>query len=77
MEGGFPGKSIARACVSRHGCNPGAANGWTAANQLPPGGEDVALYDGHVEYSRIPNMWNYYWHANWNTSTKVQIGTPY
>jgi prepilin-type N-terminal cleavage/methylation domain-containing protein/prepilin-type processing-associated H-X9-DG protein len=77
QEGSFPGKSIARACVSRHGCNPGAANRWTSATQLPPGGVDIALFDGHVEFSRIPNMWNYYWHANWNTTTKVQIGNPF
>jgi hypothetical protein len=23
-------------------------------------------HDGHVELSKLPNLWNYYWHLNWN-----------
>jgi len=56
---------MARACVARHGCNPAGPNIWTSATQLPPGGVDVGFFDGHVEYSRLPKLWDYTWHKNW------------
>jgi len=31
-----------------------------------PGGINMGLSDGHAEYSKLPNLWNYYWHLNWN-----------
>jgi hypothetical protein len=31
--------------------------------------------DGHAELSRLPNLWNYYWHKNWNPNI-VKIGAP-
>jgi prepilin-type N-terminal cleavage/methylation domain-containing protein len=30
-----------------------------------PGMIDLALYDGHVEKTRLEDLWNYYWSANW------------
>jgi prepilin-type N-terminal cleavage/methylation domain-containing protein len=35
---------------------------------LPPGSINMGLTDGHVELSKLPNLWNYYWHLNWNPS---------
>jgi prepilin-type N-terminal cleavage/methylation domain-containing protein/prepilin-type processing-associated H-X9-DG protein len=71
--------SLARACVARHGCNPAAANSWGSAAAMPPGGVNVAMFDGHVEFSRIPNLWTYQWHRQWGQppNPPVQIGTPY
>jgi len=76
-EGAFPGKSIARTCVARHGCNPSAGNTWTSPTTTPNGGVDVAMFDGHVEFSKIPNLWTYQWHFNWGVATPVSIGTPF
>ena len=78
-EGNFPGKSFARTCVARHGCNPTAANTWTSATAMPPGGVDVGMFDGHVEFSKLPNLWSYQWHVNWGQlpNNPPQIGTPF
>lgn len=78
-EGGFPGESIARTCVARHGCNAFSENTWTVANAMPPGAVDVALFDGHAEASRLPNLWNYNWHVNWGQppNNPPKVGTPY
>ena len=79
QEGAFGspgGKSIARGAVARHGCNPNVQNTWTAATDLPSGGVNVGCFDGHVEFSKMPNLWSYTWHNLWKSST-VKIGTPY
>lgn len=68
--------SIARVCIARHGCNPFAANAWTSATQVPFGTVNVGLFDGHVESSTLPNLWNYFWHNGWNVNV-ARPGTPY
>jgi len=60
---------IGRVTIQRHAFNPGAAQKNHAATwkTSPPGGAiDVALADGHVELSKLPNLYNYYWHRNWS-----------
>jgi prepilin-type N-terminal cleavage/methylation domain-containing protein len=60
---------MGRIMLQRHAFNPGAAEkNHTAAWQASPpaGAIDVALADGHVELSKLPNLYNYYWHKNWN-----------
>ncbi|MBW8864892.1 MAG: prepilin-type N-terminal cleavage/methylation domain-containing protein [Verrucomicrobia bacterium] len=71
------GHSIARTVVSRHACNAGAANSWTVAASTPPGAINVACFDGHVELSKLRNLWNYQWHRDWGVVNQVIIGTPY
>jgi prepilin-type N-terminal cleavage/methylation domain-containing protein/prepilin-type processing-associated H-X9-DG protein len=59
------GQMMSRYCVARHGTkNPGIVQsiGITATTVLP-GGVNVVCCDGHVEYSRLNNLWSYYWHA--------------
>jgi prepilin-type N-terminal cleavage/methylation domain-containing protein len=34
--------------------------------QALPGAINLGLADGHVELSPLRNLWNYYWHLNWN-----------
>jgi prepilin-type N-terminal cleavage/methylation domain-containing protein len=56
---------MGRCCVGRHGLkDPRLA---PTVNVLPgtllPGGINVACCDGHVEYSKLNNLWSYYWHA--------------
>jgi prepilin-type N-terminal cleavage/methylation domain-containing protein len=75
-EGGA-GKEMARACLARHACNPFAANTWGSATQTRVvGGEDIGLFDGHVEFTRLPNLYSYYWHKNWKPNL-IKIGAPY
>jgi len=73
-------QEMGRVTIQRHAFNPGQANhnyssAWTSAT--PKGGVNVAMVDGHVELSPLPNLYNYYWHNNWNQSPNmVAIGTP-
>ncbi len=59
------GQMMGRVCVSRHGSkDPRAAPTMNvSAGTVLPGGVNVACCDGHVEYSRLNNLWTYYWHA--------------
>lgn len=68
---------MARFTILRHGGKVAAGPVMiTSAGALPKrGGINVAMGDGHVEYSSLPNLWNYYWHAQWNPSI-VLIGPP-
>ena len=71
---------MGRVTLQRHGFNASAASrshtgSWTASP--PAGGVDLALADGHAEYSKLPNLYSYYWHRNWNQApNNVAIGTP-
>jgi prepilin-type processing-associated H-X9-DG protein len=56
--------------ILRHG-------GRTATSSVPyqpgsgqplPGAINVALADGHVELSKLTNLWTYSWHLNWTNS---------
>jgi prepilin-type N-terminal cleavage/methylation domain-containing protein/prepilin-type processing-associated H-X9-DG protein len=78
-EGGS-GQEMARLCIARHGgVNPSSQNRWTSAAQMPPGAVNMGLADGHVELSKLPNLWNYNWHVNWGVppNPSVSIGTPF
>jgi prepilin-type N-terminal cleavage/methylation domain-containing protein len=60
------GNSIGRITIPRHG-------GFRAQNaprnfditQKMPGGINLFCYDGHVEPSKLENLWNYYWNRDW------------
>jgi prepilin-type N-terminal cleavage/methylation domain-containing protein len=52
--------------ILRHG-------GRTATGSVPhqpgqplPGAINMCFTDGHGELAKLPNLWNYYWHLNWN-----------
>jgi prepilin-type N-terminal cleavage/methylation domain-containing protein len=52
--------------IVRHG-------GRTATSSVPwkhgqplPGAINMCLADGHGELVKLPNLWNYDWHLNWN-----------
>jgi hypothetical protein len=70
---------IGRFTIQRHAFNAGAAgrNNTASWNTSPPvGGVDLGFVDGHAEFSKLPNLYNYYWHHGWNQSI-VSIGTPF
>ncbi len=58
---------MGRVCVARHGYkDPKAAPKLVGvtANTVFPGGINLVACDGHVEYTKLNNLWpNYYWHA--------------
>jgi prepilin-type processing-associated H-X9-DG protein len=63
---GFLRDGMGCCTILRHG-------GRTAGQSVPyqkgqplPGAINMGLADGHVELSKLPNLWNYYWHLNWN-----------
>ena len=52
--------------IARHGSRPASAAPRNVDISKPlPGMIDLALYDGHVEKTRLEDLWNYYWSANW------------
>ena len=57
---------MGRVCITRHGWKDpaGAPKSYniTGTTQLP-GGINVGMCDGHVEYCKLNNLWTYYWHA--------------
>jgi len=64
--------SMGRMTIQRHAFNPGAAerNHTTPWITSPPkGAVNVALADGHVELSFLPDLYNYYWHRNWSPAS--------
>jgi prepilin-type N-terminal cleavage/methylation domain-containing protein len=52
----------------RHGGRTAGSSVPYTSGQPLPGGINMGLSDGHAEYSKLPNLWNYYWHLNWNPS---------
>jgi prepilin-type N-terminal cleavage/methylation domain-containing protein len=70
---------MGRFTIQRHSFNPIYAerNHQTPWSQSTPrGAVDVALGDGHVELSLLPNLWTYEWHNQWAQKIKVSIGAP-
>jgi len=70
-----PQTEIGRMTLQRHVFNPGAAEqNHPAWNTSPPKGAiNVALDDGHVELTFLPDLYNYTWHRTWS-SALVSIG---
>lgn len=61
---GTPGRMMGRLTVARHGIkSPSAAPTAVPFKSVFPGGVNVGLCDGHVEYAKLDTLWNYYWHA--------------
>src|SRR5882724_4710787 len=66
--GGSPptGGMMARCCILRHGTKSaaGAPKSVSARIPYPKGGVHMAMTDGHVEFSRLDDLWSiYYWNA--------------
>jgi prepilin-type N-terminal cleavage/methylation domain-containing protein len=59
--------------IIRHG-------GPTATQSYPhtpgrsmPGAVNIGCVDGHVELTKLPKLWNFYWHLNWNPDAVNQM----
>jgi prepilin-type N-terminal cleavage/methylation domain-containing protein/prepilin-type processing-associated H-X9-DG protein len=60
------GQMMSRYCIARHGLKDpkSAPTVNIAAGTFLPGGVNLALCDGHVEYAKLNALWStYYWHA--------------
>jgi len=52
--------------ILRHGGRTaGSSVPWQSGQPLP-GGINMGLSDGHAEFSKLPHLWSYTWHLNWN-----------
>jgi len=60
---------IGRICICRHwGVGAGAAPKSFNIKKPLPGAINMSFVDGHGELVKLPNLWSYYWHLNWNPS---------
>ena len=54
---------MARCTLSRHGARAAAATRHTSQTPRPmPGAINLSCADGHVELSKLGNLWNFQWH---------------
>jgi prepilin-type processing-associated H-X9-DG protein len=51
--------------ILRHGGRTANASVPYTQGQHLPGAINIGLADGHVELSKLQNLWNYSWHLNW------------
>jgi len=55
-----------RVTIARHGgVNPANAPTDFDTSQKLPGAINIGFADGHVELVRLENLWQLYWHLNW------------
>jgi len=70
------GYEMGRVAIQRHGGVVSASRSyktlWTTSP--PSGAVNVGLFDGHVEPSKLPNLWSYSWHRNWGQKSTPSPG---
>jgi prepilin-type N-terminal cleavage/methylation domain-containing protein len=73
---GYPRDGMGCCTMLRHG-GPTAGNSvpYTAGQPLP-GAINMCFTDGHGELVKLPNLWNYYWHLNWNPAAVTGHYSP-
>ncbi len=69
------GYEMGRVAIQRHGGIIRASTSYKADWKVspPPGGIDITTFDGHAEFTKLPDLWSYTWHKNWGPAT---IGLP-
>jgi hypothetical protein len=69
--GPFGATSMSRCTISRHGGgNPANAPRNLSSGQKMPGAILVGMADGHSSLVKLEDLWNYYWHVDWQTPAK-------
>lgn len=56
--------------IPRHGNRPSSPPTNWPANQPLPGGVNVSMFDGHVELVKLDNLWQLYWHKDYQPPAK-------
>jgi prepilin-type N-terminal cleavage/methylation domain-containing protein len=61
-------QGMGRCCICRHWSKPAVSVPTSISDDsgknVLPGGINVGCVDGHAEYSKLDNLWLYYWNAN-------------
>jgi prepilin-type N-terminal cleavage/methylation domain-containing protein len=71
------GYEMGRIAIQRHAIKTASRRDLASWKSAPPaGGVNLGLYDGHSEFSHLPNLWNYNWHAQWGLLKRPLIGLP-
>ena len=61
--------------ILRHG-GPTAAGRYPHRPGTPlPGAINLSCMDGHAELARLPNLWNFYWHLNWDPTIVLPLSS--
>jgi prepilin-type processing-associated H-X9-DG protein len=64
--GNSGGGEMSWVAIPRHGARPNPVPTYWPANQpLPGGGVNVAFFDGHGELVKLDQLWQLYWHPNY------------
>ncbi|HEY1717987.1 MAG TPA: prepilin-type N-terminal cleavage/methylation domain-containing protein [Verrucomicrobiae bacterium] len=64
------GGGVTLATIARHSVAPSSAYSDVPTDQLFPGSVNVGLADGHVESSKLDNLWLYTWNATYAPPAK-------
>jgi prepilin-type N-terminal cleavage/methylation domain-containing protein len=63
---GYSSDGLTRITISRHGNGaPSSAPRTSPGSKALPGGINLGLSDGHAELAKLPSLFNYYWHLDW------------
>jgi prepilin-type N-terminal cleavage/methylation domain-containing protein len=62
--------------IKRHGGPTAGSSVPYTAGQPLPGAINMCFTDGHGELVKLPNLWNYYWHLDWNPSLVTAHYSP-
>jgi prepilin-type N-terminal cleavage/methylation domain-containing protein/prepilin-type processing-associated H-X9-DG protein len=60
---------MTRCTIARHGGIAANAPRNFDSSQRLPGSVNIGMADGHVEMEKLENLWNCYWHLDWNPPT--------
>jgi prepilin-type N-terminal cleavage/methylation domain-containing protein/prepilin-type processing-associated H-X9-DG protein len=63
--------SMQRFTIPRHGGKGSVSHGTmfpppTTLATMPVGGINMGFFDGHAAYVKLPTLWTYTWHKNWD-----------
>jgi prepilin-type N-terminal cleavage/methylation domain-containing protein/prepilin-type processing-associated H-X9-DG protein len=56
--------------IPRHGRSPSPPSTSWPSNQPLPGAVNVSMFDGHVELVKLDNLWQLYWHKDYQPPAK-------
>jgi prepilin-type N-terminal cleavage/methylation domain-containing protein len=63
---GFLRDAMGCCTILRHGGRTATGSVPYKSGQPLPGAINMCFTDGHGELAKLPKLWNYYWHLNWN-----------
>ncbi len=63
---GVSPNQMGRCAIARHGGrSASSAPQNVSAGRAMPGAVNMGMTDGHAEIVKLENLWNYYWHLDW------------